>query len=113
MKKVHRGQETESLALDSRGFCVPSGGKRCVPFDVIGFVVFSRLDAAEIAAFNTVVNGGFMPQAKQGGKSLDGVAVVGSKLDATGLENEHIGQIQVAFTGFGDGLVLGEAADCR
>lgn len=30
------------------------------------------------------------------------VAVVGSKLEGTGLENEHMGQIQVALTGFGD-----------
>ena len=30
------------------------------------------------------------------------VAVGGSKLEGTGLEKEHIGQIQVALTGFGE-----------
>lgn len=30
------------------------------------------------------------------------VAVAGSKLEGTGLEKEHIGQIQVALTGFGE-----------
>lgn len=33
------------------------------------------------------------------------VAVEGSKFDGTGLENEHIGQTHVAFTGFGGGDV--------
>lgn len=68
----------------------------------------SRLAAAEIAAFNMVVNGGFIPHAKHGGTLVDFVAVDGSKLEGTGLENEHMGQIQVAFTGWdGGGLICG------
>lgn len=62
----------------------------------------SRLVAALMAAFSTVVNGGLIPHARQGGKCVAALAVAGSKLDGTGLENEQIGQIQVALTGFGD-----------
>lgn len=65
--------------------------------------VDSRLVAALIAALRTVVNGGLMPHARQVGKFVAALAVAGSKLDGTGLENEHMGQIQVALIGFGDG----------
>jgi hypothetical protein len=58
------------------------------------------------------VNGGFIPQAKQGGRLVDGVAVPGSKVGGTGFENEQMGQIQVAFTGFGFGDDLLGDADC-
>lgn len=37
-----------------------------------------------------------MPQAKHGGSGVCIVAVEGSKFDGTGLENVHMGQIQVA-----------------
>lgn len=66
----------------------------------------SRCAAAAIAAFKTIVSGGFIPQAKQGDKSVDTFELAGSKPEGTGLENEHIGHIHVAFTGFGDGLAL-------
>ena len=44
---------------------------------------------------------------------MDAVAVAGSKVGGIGFENEQIGQIQVALTGFnnGDGLFCG-ASDC-
>lgn len=54
-----------------------------------------------------------MPHAKQGGRLVDTVAVAGSKLDGTGFEKEHIEQIQVAFTGFGDGDFGCEARSCE
>lgn len=38
-----------------------------------------------------------MPQARQGGRGVDAFAIAGSKLEGTGLENEHIGQTHVAF----------------
>lgn len=56
-----------------------------------------------MAALRTVVNGGLIPHARQGGRCVAAVAVAGSRLDGTGLENEQIGQIQVALTGFGEG----------
>jgi len=59
----------------------------------------SRVVAALIAAFSTVVNGGLIPHARQGGKCVAALAVAGSKLDGTGLENVHMGQIQVALIG--------------
>jgi hypothetical protein len=59
----------------------------------------SRVVAALIAAFSTVVNGGFIPHARQGGKCVAALAVAGSKLEGTGLENVHMGQTQVAFIG--------------
>lgn len=62
----------------------------------------SRLVAALIAAFRTVVNGGLMPHARQGGRCVAALAVAGSKFEGTGFENVHIGQIQVALMGFGD-----------
>jgi len=65
-----------------------------------------RFAAAAIAAFSTVVKGGLIPHARQGGRSDDGLAIAGSKFDGTGLEKEHIGQIQVALIGLG----LGDAA---
>lgn len=37
-----------------------------------------------------------MPQARHGGIGVDAFAVAGSKFEGTGLENEHIGQTQVA-----------------
>lgn len=60
-----------------------------------------RLVAAFIAAFNIVVSGGFIPQARHGGIGVALVAVEESKFEGTGLENEHIGHTQVALTGFG------------
>lgn len=60
-----------------------------------------------MAAFKTVVKGGLIPHAKQAGKFVDGVAVPGSKVVGTGFEKEHIGQIQVALTGFGFGFGFG------
>lgn len=61
-----------------------------------------------MAALSTVVNGGLIPHARQGGRCVAAVAVAGSKLDGTGLEKEQIGQIQVALTGFGEG----DLVDC-
>ena len=108
--KVHRGQETVS-----RG---PRGDKDALE---IGWSVScamagdptepsngdSRLVTALIAALRTVVNGGLMPHARQGGKFVAALAVAGSKLDGTGLENEHMGQIQVALISFGDDELCG------
>lgn len=61
--------------------------------------------AALIAAFRTVVNGGLIPHAKHGGKCFDAAGAAASKFEGTGLENEHMGQIQVAFIGLGEGEV--------
>lgn len=78
----------------------------------------SRVVAALIAALSTVVNGGLIPQAKQGGKCVVALAVAGSKLDGTGLENVHIGHIQVACIGLGEAEPWGKfdcgrwASDC-
>lgn len=52
------------------------------------------------------MSGGFIPHAKHGGTCVEAVAVAGSKLEGTGFENEHMGQIQVAITGFRDGDAL-------
>lgn len=54
--------------------------------------------AAAIVAFNTTVSGGLMPHARQGGSGVEAVAVVGSKFEGTGFENEQMGQTHVAFT---------------
>lgn len=46
-----------------------------------------------------------MPQARHGGRGVCALAVVGSKLEGTGLEKVHIGQIHVAvLTGAGSEL---------
>lgn len=59
-----------------------------------------------MAALRIVASGGLIPQAKHGGILVDAVAVVASKFDGTGFENEQIEQIHVALTGWGDaGLV--------
>jgi len=50
----------------------------------------------DIAAFNTWVKLGFMPQARQGGRGVCAVAVAGSKLEGKGFEKVHIVQTQVA-----------------
>jgi len=57
----------------------------------------------DIAALTTSTNGGFIPQARHGGSGVRAFAVVGSKLDGTGFEKEHIGQTQVAATDGGAG----------
>lgn len=72
--------------------------------------------AAAMAAFNTVVNGGLIPQARQGGMFV-AVAVDGSKFEGMGLENVQIGQIHVAFTnvdadGFTNGAEFCTRGDC-
>lgn len=105
--KVHRGHDTDPFPIGSvqlaffvtvlsstgNGFGVGKGKSRLVAEPV----------AALIAALRTVVNGGLMPQARHGGKGVVAEAVVVSKFEGTGLENEHIGHIQVALTGFGEG----------
>ena len=53
---------------------------------------------AATAAFNTRAKGGLIPQARHGGSGNASVAMVGSKLEGTGFENEHIGQTQVPTT---------------
>lgn len=69
--------------------------------------------AAVIAAFNTVVKGGLIPQARQGGIVV-ALAVEGSKFDGIGLEKVHIGQIHVALTGVGaDGFKHGREVCAR
>lgn len=49
-----------------------------------------------MAALVTCTSGGLIPHARHGGRGVLALAVDGSKLEGTGLENEHIGQIQVA-----------------
>jgi hypothetical protein len=67
-------------------------------------VCTERLAALAIAAFNTCVRGGFMPQAKQDSNGVCSLAVAGSKLEGTGFEKVQIGHTQVAlFTGVGSG----------
>lgn len=67
----------------------------------------SRLVAALIAALSTVVNGGLIPHARQGGRCVAALAVAGSKLDGTGLENVHMGQTQVALIGLKEAELWG------
>ena len=57
------------------------------------------------AAFTTCTSGGFIPHARHGGNGVCAFAIAGSKFSGTGFENEHIGQIQVAF------LALDEAGE--
>jgi hypothetical protein len=111
---VQRGHVTEpppfTVVLDpfaSRGVLGPS-------WATAGLAgALSRLDAAAIAAFSIVVKGGLIPHARQGGIGVALVAVEASKLEGTGLENEHIGQTHVAFTGLGGGGVVAcERGDC-
>lgn len=59
-----------------------------------------------MAAFNTWVKAGLIPQARHGGNGVCAVAVVGSKLEGTGLGKLHIVQTHVAVlvrVGFDDG----------
>jgi len=69
-----------------------------------------RFAFAATAAFSTREKGGLMPQARQGGRGKDSVAMVGSKLEGTGFEKEQIGHTQVPTTS-GDGV--GDIADDR
>jgi len=65
-----------------------------------------RFDRAAMAALTTCTRGGLIPQARHGGNGVRSFAVLGSKLEGTGFENEQIGHIQVAFgslTGAGEG----------
>ncbi len=57
-----------------------------------------RFAFAAMAAFSTRAKGGLMPQARHGGSGNESVAIVGSKLDGTGLEREQIGHTQVPVT---------------
>ncbi len=55
-----------------------------------------RLAIFDIAAFRTSVRAGLIPQARHGGNGVCAVAVVGSKLEGTGLGKLHIVQTHVA-----------------
>lgn len=59
-----------------------------------------------MAALATSGSGGLIPQARHGGNGVRAFAVVGSKLEGSGFEKEHIGHTQVA-VGWGTGT--GEA----
>lgn len=60
---------------------------------------------AAIAAFTTWTNDGFIPHARHGANGVRAFAAVGSKLEGTGFENEHIVHTHVAL---GDGVGAGE-----
>lgn len=100
MTKVHRGHEIEALRCEGVEVGVPlfCGRASASGRGIVFVEVPSRLAAADIAALRTVVNGGFIPHARQGGRFVDAVAVEGSKLEGTGFEKEQMGHIQVAFT---------------
>lgn len=67
-------------------------------------VAAGRFVALAMAALSTCDNGGFIPQAKHGGKGVCMEAVEASKFVGTGLENVHMGQTQVAvLAGAGSG----------
>ena len=55
-----------------------------------------RVFAFEMAAFSTCVRVGLMPHARHGGNGVCAVAVVGSKLEGTGLEKLQMTHTQVA-----------------
>jgi hypothetical protein len=120
--KVHLGHDIDAVGFTVLGFGEEAllWGKTSAPKPGtdVSVEVPSRVVAAVMAAFNTVVKGGFMPHARQGGVLLDAVAVDGSKLEGTGLEKEHIGQIQVAFRsvdadGFKCGTDVCISEDCN
>ena len=104
---MHRGQaigegredEDRSIEVPALGNCV--GSRSESPTPVRTGSAIARFVAAAIADLRIVVKGGFIPHAKHGGNGVEAVAVVGSKLEGTGLEKEHIEQTQVAFTGLG------------
>lgn len=48
-----------------------------------------------------------MPHARHGGNGVFAFATLGSKFDGTGFENEHIGQIQVAFGSLAEEVGVG------
>lgn len=102
LTKVHREQGTDALVVGPRlpllGIVLSSGASELV----LG-KEGSRLAAALIAAFNIVVKGGLIPHARHGGRLVAVVAVAGSKLEGTGFEKVHIGQIQVALIAFVEG----------
>ena len=69
-----------------------------VAFSLGGGPGAGRFDMAAIAALTTCTVGGLIPQARHGGIGVR-EASAGSKLEGTGLENEHIGHTQVALAG--------------
>lgn len=96
---VHRGHATEEPASASTDWLPLTGvSAGCGGLATTG----SRFVAADIAALRIVASGGLIPHAKHGGIFVDAVAVVASKFDGTGFENEQIEQIHVALTGWGD-----------
>lgn len=63
-----------------------------------------------MAALRTKENGGLIPQARQGGNGKASVAIVGSKFEGTGLENEQMGHTHVPTT---TGSIAVETVDER
>jgi len=119
--KVHLGHSLAVSRLARTGDLASSGD--CAVFaGRLWLGPLGRFDMAAIAALTTRTNGGFIPHARQGDKGVLAFAILGSKFDGTGFENEQIGQIHVALgslaaaCGVGaDGLAgvpfLGEGAD--
>lgn len=105
----------------------PDGPDVPLPSSFDGRAGGCRFDMAEMAALTTCTSGGFIPQARHGGRGVRAFAVDGSKLDGTGLEKEHMGHTQVALSGGADAgaglplpsgvggalLVLGGPCDSR
>lgn len=105
-RKVHRGHWKDASGSELRGEesrAGPGPAESSAPgFGRTGSGVCNTgslgclLVALDIAAFNTWVKLGLMPQARHGGRGVWTLAVVGSKLDGTGFEKLQIVQTHVA-----------------
>jgi hypothetical protein len=97
---VHLGHKKEPVPDDAEvEFLGPPPDATPSPLTFGGGPGACLFVIAAIAAFTTWVKGGFIPQARHGGNGVRAFAVAGSKFEGTGLENEHIGQTQVALGG--------------
>lgn len=106
-KKVHRGHWKEASGSDVFGGLSRAAGDSPPPTNPAlpdepcgrigkGDATACLLVALFIAAFNTWVKAGLIPQARHGGRGVRAFAVAGSKFDGTGFEKLHMVQTHVA-----------------
>lgn len=105
---MHRGHWNEESGSDILGGLLRAAGDPLLPAADPALPDWPRgrigrgdgtaclLVALLIAAFNTWVRAGLIPQARHGGRGVWAFAVEGSKFDGTGFEKLHIVQTHVA-----------------
>jgi hypothetical protein len=103
LANVHRGHVIDPEASFEGG----SAGGGLEWLALLATDAAARCVFPAMAALRTCLNSGLIPHVRHGGNGKASVAMVGSKLDGTGLRKEQIGQIHVPLSTCGEGACTG------